>query len=214
MDPIKCVVVGDSGVGKSCLLIRYKTKSLPEFKSSHDYYINKLVNTSKKIQQRPVHLGLWDTIGHESYDRFRPFSYLETDVFMICFSLVDPISFQKVKSKWHPEIRQHSNSGVPLILVGTKLDLRNKYETLDKSESIKSVAFSRQQGKIMADEIKAKYLECSSSQSDECGVNGVDDVFNAAINDGFNQQKLEDQLKKLTEKEKLEISPLAERKSV
>ena len=51
------------------------------------------------VDGRPVSLGLWDTAGQEDYDRLRPLSYPQTDVFLICFSLVSPPSFENVTGK-------------------------------------------------------------------------------------------------------------------
>ena len=51
--------------------------------------------------------GLFDTAGQEDYDRLRPLSYPQTDVFLVCFSVVKPDSFENVKEKWIPEIRHH-----------------------------------------------------------------------------------------------------------
>ena len=127
MQVVKCVVVGDGMVGKTSLLISYSTGSFPD--ESCRTLDNCKVNVM--VDETPFDLALWDTGGGEDYDRLRPLVYPQTDVFLICFSLVDPASFENVKTKWHPEVRHHCNN-VPIILVGTKLDLREDKETIEK----------------------------------------------------------------------------------
>ena len=65
------------------------------------------------------------------YDRLRPLSYPQTDVFLVCYSVVNPASFDNVRAKWSPEIK-HNNPETPVVLVGTKLDLRDDKHTVDK----------------------------------------------------------------------------------
>uniref|UniRef100_A0A6B2LVM6 Uncharacterized protein n=1 Tax=Arcella intermedia TaxID=1963864 RepID=A0A6B2LVM6_9EUKA len=71
----------------------------------------------------PIELTLWDVAGSEEYDRLRPLCYPQTNVFLVAFSVVSPESFSKVRTYWHPEVTHHC-PGVPLVLVGTKVDLR------------------------------------------------------------------------------------------
>lgn len=52
---------------------------------------------SDRIGDEPYTLGLFDTAGQEDYDRLRPLSYPQTDVFLICFSVNSPASFENVK---------------------------------------------------------------------------------------------------------------------
>ena len=51
------------------------------------------------IGGEPYTLGLFDTAGQEDYDRLRPLSYPQTDVFLVCFSVVNPASFENIREK-------------------------------------------------------------------------------------------------------------------
>ena len=79
----------------------------------------------------PVSLGLWDTAGQEDYDRLRPLSYPQTDVFLICFSVVSPSSFENVTSKWCPEIKHHC-ADAPILLVGMLLIILDQLQFCEK----------------------------------------------------------------------------------
>nr|CAH7753647.1 unnamed protein product [Callosobruchus chinensis] len=85
-----------------------------------------------------VSLGLWDTAGQEDYDRLRPLSYPQTDVFLICFSVASPSSFENVTSKWYPEIKHHCPDA-PMILVG-KYPCNLKYIQIHNINLIKKNA--------------------------------------------------------------------------
>ncbi|KAI0304983.1 P-loop containing nucleoside triphosphate hydrolase protein [Russula brevipes] len=182
MQAIKCVVVGDGAVGKTCLLISYTTNAFPVL---FDNY-----SANVMVDGKTISLGLWDTAGQEDYDRLRPLSYPQTDVFLICFSLVSPPSFENVKTKWYPEISHHAPQ-TSVVLVGTKLDLREDPGTVEKLRDRRMAPIQYTQGAGMAKEIGAvKYLECSALTQ-----KGLKNVFDEAIRAVLNPPKLKEKPK-------------------
>lgn len=160
----KCVVVGDGGVGKTCLLISYTTNSFPsEYVPTvfDDYSANVIVDGIT------VNLALWDTAGHAEYDALRPLSYPGTDVFLILFAIDSQSSFESVRTKWHPELALHS-PGTLFFLIGSKIDVR---------EHTGTTCVTKTQGEELAKSISAvKYLECSALNQ-----SGLCTVFDSAI---------------------------------
>eukprot|EP00761_Pharyngomonas_kirbyi_P013037 gb/GECH01013064.1/.p1 GENE.gb/GECH01013064.1/~~gb/GECH01013064.1/.p1 ORF type:complete len:222 (+),score=48.23 gb/GECH01013064.1/:1-666(+) len=185
-DSVKCVVVGDGAVGKTCLLMSYSQDTFPE-----TYVPTVFDNFDTKVmyQDRSITLGLWDTAGQEDYDRLRPLSYSDTDVFIICFSLMSPISRKNVTVKWVQELELY-NPDAPLILAGTKLDMRE-----EDPESKDAV--SNEDGEALKSEINAfAYCECSAKTQ-----KGVNEVFDAAIRAAFSakESKKQDHKQKETQ---------------
>ena len=68
------------------------------------------------VDSKRISLSLWDTAGEEDFDRLRPLSYPQTDIFIACFSLVDRATLENVESKWLPELSFHGQNAP--ILVG------------------------------------------------------------------------------------------------
>eukprot|EP01090_Pellita_catalonica_P013551 TRINITY_DN3254_c0_g1_i1.p1 TRINITY_DN3254_c0_g1~~TRINITY_DN3254_c0_g1_i1.p1 ORF type:complete len:151 (+),score=15.98 TRINITY_DN3254_c0_g1_i1:95-547(+) len=106
------------------------------------------------IAGKPISLGLWDTAGPEDYDRLRPLSYPQTDIFMACFSMVSPASFENIRAKWVPEVRHHCPTTL-IILAGTKLDLVTDPSTIEKLAEKKQAPITFEQGMALAEEIGA-----------------------------------------------------------
>lgn len=165
-------MVGDGAVGKTCLLMSYSTNTFPgEYVPTifDNYAANVRVNNTI------IQLCLWDTAGQEDYDRIRPLSYPQTDVFLVCFSVENPVSLHNVEQKWIPEVTHHCPD-IPIILVGTKVDCRGK-EVPSQKTTPKSSYVSYNQGLALSNKIGAvKYIECSAKTQ-----KGVKEVFDTAI---------------------------------
>jgi small GTP-binding protein len=123
---IKVVLVGDGSVGKTSLLISYTSDAFPNeyVPTIFDNYLATI-----KYQDRFIKLWLWDTAGQDEYKRLRALSFPNTDVFLICFSLIDPKSFNHALNKWLPEVME-SNPHALKIFVGTKSDLFKEEQQL------------------------------------------------------------------------------------
>ncbi|KAH0871716.1 hypothetical protein HID58_078738 [Brassica napus] len=168
---IKCVTVGDGAVGKTCLLISYTSNTFPT-----DYVPTVFDNFSANVvvNGATVNLGLWDTAGQEDYNRLRPLSYRGADVFILAFSLISKASYENVSKKWIPELK-HYAPGVPIVLVGTKLDLRDDKQFFIDHPG--AVPITTAQGEELKKLIEAPaYIECSSKSQEN-----VKGVFDAAI---------------------------------
>lgn len=175
MRHIKCVVVGDGAVGKTCLLISYTTNSFPG-----EYIPTVFDNYSANVMAEgiPVNLQLWDTAGQEDYRKLRPLSYPQTDVFLLCFDLSNPTSLENIESVWVPEITQHCKDK-PFVLVGCKKDLRDEKKSKGDRDIVET-----ERGEEMKRKIKAvSYIECSALKNDK-----LSEVFDEAVKHALHPQ--------------------------
>ncbi|KAG6483092.1 rac-like GTP-binding protein RHO1 isoform X1 [Zingiber officinale] len=165
---IKCVTVGDGAVGKTCMLISYTSNTFPT-----DYVPTVFDNFSANVivDGNTVNLGLWDTAGQEDYNRLRPLSYRGADVFLLAFSLISKASYENVAKKWIPELK-HYAPGVPVILVGSKLDLRDDKQFFIDHPGSQPITTA--QGEELKRTIEAPaYIECSSKTQQVCRIHNA-----------------------------------------
>ncbi|GFT73887.1 rho-related BTB domain-containing protein 2 [Nephila pilipes] len=181
-ETVKCVVVGDTAVGKTRLICARTCNAyltLPQMLATHiptvwaidQYRIHKevLKRSWMIVDGVNVSLRLWDTFGDHEKDR--KFAFGRSDVVLLCFSISSPQSFKHCKTKWFSEIRQYCPN-VPIVLVGCKNDLRHIYRDerflelcREKSPFVRIIQESdlitREQGRQLANEIGAFYYESS-----------------------------------------------------
>jgi len=153
----KLVIVGDGACGKTCLLIVFSKGTFPEVyvPTVFENYV-----ADVEVDGKHVELALWDTAGQEDYDRLRPLSYPDSHVILICFAIDSPDSLDNVQEKWISEVL-HFCSGLPIILVGCKKDLRFDTKTIEELHKTSQKPVSPEQGEDVRKRIGAvRYIEC------------------------------------------------------
>jgi small GTP-binding protein len=148
---LKATLVGDGGVGKSCLLQTYIEGNFPE-----EYVPTALDPTvvTLLINGENVNLELIDINAYaEEYDRVKPYvwPFNGTDIYLFCFSLAGEVSLKNLTSIWLPKVQQYDKNP-KIVLIGMKSDLQQSVE----EDQIKTVS----------KKIKALgYYTCSSKMS-------------------------------------------------
>jgi small GTP-binding protein len=121
----KCIFLGDSGVGKSCLIHRAVSNQYDENKENTIgfEYINKII----KVEEKSVKLQIWDTCGQEIFNSIVVNFYRNADLIVLVYSVDNELSLLNLK-KWVEEVKQNVENCY-FILVGNKSDLNtNKIE--------------------------------------------------------------------------------------
>ncbi|CAN1275103.1 Ras-related protein RABE1c [Linum perenne] len=145
---IKLLLIGDSGVGKSCLLLRFSDGS---FTTSFittigiDFKIRTIELDGKRIK-----LQIWDTAGQERFRTITTAYYRGAMGILLVYDVTDESSFNNIRN-WIRNIEQHASDNVNKILVGNKADM---------DESKRAVPTAK--GQALADEYGIKFFETSA----------------------------------------------------
>ncbi|CAG5866335.1 unnamed protein product [Menidia menidia] len=172
-EELSCMLVGDGAVGKTTMVISYIFNGYnSEYRQTAFDVFTGLVH----VNGVPTRIKLIDTAGQEEFGHLRSLCYAHVDVFILCFSLVNPGSFTNIASKWIPQIRD-ANPSSPVLLVGTQSDLRHSVDILIHLDRQSSRPVSFRQARRLAHRIRAdEYLECSALTQ-----HNLKDVFDCAV---------------------------------
>ncbi len=164
------------------MLITYSTNKFPQ-EYVPTVFDNYAVDIT--IEDKLYTLALFDTAGQETFDQLRPVAYQQTDVFLVCFSVVMPSSLTNIKRLWINEVQRYCPKA-PFILVGTKIDLRKNSQEIERLAKKKEAPITTEEGERVAKQLKAlKYVECSALTQV-----GVKNVFDEAILAVLNKPKV------------------------
>lgn len=147
---LKIILIGDSGVGKSCLL---KSFMGDPFKGTYtstigvDFEIKPV-----QIDGKTVNLQIWDTAGQERFRTITTSYYRSADAILLVFDLTSPPSFNSLDS-WMNDVRAYGQRGVEVMVVGNKADLAENDRGVDYKDA-----------KEWADKNNFQYLETSAKK--------------------------------------------------
>jgi len=148
---IKSVIIGDSGVGKSCILKRFSSNQWLS-----DFYTTIGVDLEIKtvdIDGKLCKLQIWDTAGQERFRNITTSYYRGAHTIMVVFDVTNSNSFKNVPL-WLQEVGKYAADDATVLLVGNKCDAPASQREVDTKEA-----------KALADELKIPYLETSAKAS-------------------------------------------------
>lgn len=127
---IKSIIVGDSGVGKTCLLARFIRDFFNE--STQPTlgvdFLSKIVETKN---HRHVEIQLWDTAGQELFRSVTRGYYRGSQIGLLIFDLTSQTSFESI-NHWLEDVKQVAPPNIVLVLIGNKNDLTNNITVSEK----------------------------------------------------------------------------------
>ncbi|EGR34812.1 Rab8-family small gtpase, putative [Ichthyophthirius multifiliis] len=148
---VKLLIIGDSGVGKTNILLRFCDD---KFSQTHlttigiDFKMKKIEIDNKKIK-----LQVWDTAGQERFRTITQNYYKGAMGIIMTYAINDKESFNNVEL-WMKQIREQADSNVQKILVGNKSDMESERQV------------TLQEGKALADSFGIKFFETSAKTNE------------------------------------------------
>ena len=156
----KLVLIGDSGVGKSCLLLRFADFSFQESYISTigvDFRFRTVDIGDKKVK-----LQIWDTAGQERFRTITSAYYRGADGIIMVYDVTNVESFENVKN-WLKEVEDHASEDTCKLMIGNKNDCTNKAVPYTKAKE--GLELRTQDIMFMVDPIKELEIQFKSSRS-------------------------------------------------
>ena len=126
----KIIIVGDSGVGKSCLSIKASRNYFEDFYSPTVGF--EFLTFNVKVEDQNIKLPIWDTYGQEVYRSLISSFYRSASLAIIVYSIDNEESYINIE-KWLNDIKTQSNPDVKIFLIGNKADLEDKRQVTKES---------------------------------------------------------------------------------
>ena len=174
----KVVLLGDSGVGKTCIISRYISGAFDQNSPSTNgaSYASKIINFEQLNKQ--ISLDIWDTAGQEKYKSLTKFFYKDAAVAILVYDITRRDSFENLTNYWYKQLLENGEKNIVLGVAGNKCDL---YENEVVTEN---------EAKEFADKIGAIF-ELTSAANNTGITELFQDVGSKYLDPNF-QQKIKD----------------------
>jgi len=121
IENVKITLIGDSGVGKTCIILRYTNKEFNENQNTTRgaNYCPKTLN----INGKDLRLDIWDTAGQEQYRSLGNYFYRDSYIVILVYDISNKQSFENLKNVWYKDLKTFGERYTVLAIVGNKSDL-------------------------------------------------------------------------------------------
>ena len=128
----KVVLIGDGGVGKTCIISRFISNEFDKEVESTDgaSYGTKELELPKLSKK--INLDIWDTAGQERYKSLTKFFYKDAQIIIMVYDITKKLTFENIKNQWYKEIQELSGKNFILGIAGNKSDLYESEEVPEK----------------------------------------------------------------------------------
>ena len=186
--PLKCVLLGETAVGKTALISRFVENKFSE------NFVSTLVGcySSKDIFypkfNRNVKYEIWDTAGQEKFRSINKIFYQDTSIAILVFDITRKDTFQALKEYWYTEVRDNSPKDVIIAIAANKNDLYEYEEVTDE------------EAKKFAKSINAIYHQTSASKG-----TGINELFESIGSELLKPENIQEFIRKTTTYKKMPV---------
>ena len=167
---IKITLLGNPGVGKTCIISKYIYDT---FEENEESTIG--ANFSEKVIKRDdkeILLNIWDTAGQEKFHSLGKHFYKDSYIVCFVYDITNQESLDSLKTTWYPDLQKYGEKYVVLAVVGNKSDLYEEDNLADES-----------QARNFAKEINATFFLTSAKSGD-----GIEKLFNTLADQYFSPE--------------------------
>ena len=204
----KIVLVGDAGLGKTCIISRFINDKFDkaQMTTACPCFCTKILKYPE--YKKKINLDIWDTAGQEIYRSISKLFYKNANVGVLVYDITRLKSFQSIKEYWYNELKENTESKIIFNVVGNKVDLFENEEVNDK------------EAKEFAKSINAGFYLTSAKSNTEIanlfiqsGLKFIDPNWSLESENNNNAEIIDNEDKKENKKEKGENNLKIEKKN-